>query len=47
MSLLKALNTSQGKTIVMVTHDQKAAAYASRQLDLDKGRIVTELEKAA
>ena len=39
MSLLKALNTSQGKTIVMVTHDQKAAAYASRQLNLDKGRI--------
>jgi len=47
MSLLKALNTSQGKTIVMVTHDQKAAAYASRQLNLDKGRIVTDLEKAA
>ena len=26
----------------MVTHDQKAAGYAMRQLDLDKGRIVSE-----
>ena len=38
LSLLRELNRSQGKTIVMVTHDQKAAAYASRQLNLDKVR---------
>ena len=47
LSLLKELNKAQGKTIVMVTHDQKAAAYASRQLNLDKGQIVSEMEVAA
>ena len=47
LALLKELNQSQGKTIVMVTHDQKAAAYASRQLNLDKGQIVNEMGIAA
>jgi len=47
LSLLKELNRTQGKTIVMVTHDQKAAAYASRQLNLDKGQIVSEMGVAA
>jgi len=47
LALLKELNQSQGKTIVMVTHDQKAAAYASRQLNLDKGQIVNEVGIAA
>ena len=41
------LNRGQGKTIVMVTHDQKAADYASRQLHVDKGQIVPELGVAA
>jgi putative ABC transport system ATP-binding protein len=39
MLLLQALNRSQGKTIVMVTHDPRAASYASRELHLDKGRL--------
>ena len=39
MELLKALNRTQGKTIVMVTHDPRAAEYASRELHLDKGRL--------
>jgi putative ABC transport system ATP-binding protein len=39
MNLLTALNRSQGKTIVMVTHDPKAASFASRELHLDKGRL--------
>ena len=47
LSLLKELYRTQGKTIVMVSHDQKAAAYATRQLNLDKGQIVSELEVAA
>jgi putative ABC transport system ATP-binding protein len=38
--LLKALNQTQSKTIVMVTHDQKAADYATRQLSFDKGDFV-------
>ena len=42
MNLLKALNRSQGKTIVMVTHDPRAAEYASRELHLDKGRLSRE-----
>jgi putative ABC transport system ATP-binding protein len=42
MNLLKALNRSQGKTIVMVTHDPRAAEYASRELHLDKGKLANE-----
>lgn len=40
MQLLQAFNQHQGKTIVMVTHDPKAASYASRELHLDKGQLV-------
>src|SRR3984957_17206794 len=38
--LLRDLNQHHHKTIVMVTHDQKAADYASRQLHFDKGQVV-------
>ncbi|MGH8221040.1 MAG: ABC transporter ATP-binding protein [Steroidobacteraceae bacterium] len=38
--LLRELNQRHDKTIVMVTHDQKAADYATRQLQLDKGELV-------
>jgi putative ABC transport system ATP-binding protein len=40
MELLRALNVSHKKSIVMVTHDQKAADYASRELFMDKGTLV-------
>jgi putative ABC transport system ATP-binding protein len=40
LSLLRALNREHGKTIVMVTHDAKAAEYARRTLHLDKGSLV-------
>jgi putative ABC transport system ATP-binding protein len=33
------LNREHGKTVVMVTHDPKAAEYASRRLMLDKGTL--------
>jgi putative ABC transport system ATP-binding protein len=33
------LNRDHGKTIVMVTHDPKAAEFARRQLHLDKGTL--------
>jgi putative ABC transport system ATP-binding protein len=39
MSLLQLLSQQHGKTVVMVTHDARAAAYATRRLYLDKGRI--------
>ena len=35
MALLTQLNRDFGKTIVMVTHDKKAAAYASRVINLE------------
>jgi putative ABC transport system ATP-binding protein len=38
--LLQMLNREHGKTVVMVTHDPKAAEYASRQVRLDKGTLV-------
>ena len=38
--LLQMLNREHGKTIVMVTHDPKAAEYAGRQVVLDKGSLV-------
>ena len=40
LHLLQVLNREYGKTIVMVTHDQKAADFATHTLHLDKGRFV-------
>ena len=42
MLLLQMLNRDHGKTIVMVTHDPKAAARAERVLQLEKGQLVHE-----
>ncbi|MGB5441121.1 MAG: ATP-binding cassette domain-containing protein, partial [Gammaproteobacteria bacterium] len=39
MGLLQQLNREHGKTIVIVTHDPKAAEFAHRQLHLDKGTL--------
>jgi len=39
LDLLHELSSSQKKTIVMVTHDPKAANRASKKLELDKGKI--------
>jgi putative ABC transport system ATP-binding protein len=40
LDLLKSLARDHGKTIVMVTHDPRAAEVADRQLYLEKGRLV-------
>ena len=40
LSLLQRLNRELGKTIVMVTHDPKAAARARRLVELEKGVLV-------
>ena len=40
LRLLQALNSRQGKTIVMVTHDAKAAQAANRVVVMDKGQLV-------
>ena len=42
LDLLQALNAQHGKTIVMVTHDARAAARARRTLHLSQGRLTTE-----
>jgi putative ABC transport system ATP-binding protein len=42
LMLLKRLNVEFNKTIVMVTHDPKAAAWAHRLLHLDKGVLHAE-----
>ena len=42
LALLRALNRDHGKTIVMVTHDPKAAGYANQTLHLDKGTLVEQ-----
>ena len=42
LRLLQSLNREYGKTIVMVTHDPKAAEYAQRTVHLDKGRLVDD-----
>ena len=42
LQLLQRLHREHGKTIVMVTHDPQAAAYAHRILRLDKGGWVSE-----
>src|SRR5579871_373626 len=44
LGLLQVLNREHGKTIVMVTHDPKAAEFAKRTLHLEKGQL---LEQAA
>ena len=40
LALLQELNREHGKTIIMVTHDPKAAEYAQRTIHLDKGELV-------
>jgi putative ABC transport system ATP-binding protein len=42
LTLLQELNREFGKTIVMVTHDPKAADYAKHTVHLDKGTLVDE-----
>ena len=39
LGLLQELNRQHGKTIVMVTHDPKAAEYATHTIHLDKGEL--------
>ena len=40
LTLLQRLNREHGKTIVMVTHDPRAAEHASHMVHLDKGELV-------
>ena len=42
LDLLRILNREHGKTVIMVTHDPKAADHASHILHLDKGQLVEQ-----
>ena len=42
LDLLSILNRDHGKTVIMVTHDPKAADHASHVLHLDKGQLVEQ-----
>ena len=39
LTILQSLSREMGKTVIMVTHDPKAAAYGSRQVHLEKGEL--------
>jgi putative ABC transport system ATP-binding protein len=39
LAILQSLSRDAGKTVIMVTHDPKSAAYGSRSLHLEKGEI--------
>ena len=40
MELLRKINRERGVTILLVTHDEKAAAFAEQQLRIEKGTFV-------
>jgi putative ABC transport system ATP-binding protein len=44
LTLTRSVVDTTGQTVVMVTHDPRAASYADRVLFLADGRIVDELE---
>ncbi|GAB3905171.1 hypothetical protein GCM10027612_74270 [Microbispora bryophytorum subsp. camponoti] len=47
MELLRTLVDARGQTVVMVTHDPAAAAYADRVVLLADGRLAGELGRSS
>ncbi len=41
LEILQSLRRMAGKTVIMVTHDPKAAAYGSRSIHLEKGELAS------
>ena len=39
LGILRELSGAAGKTVIMVTHDPRAAAFGSRSIHLEKGRL--------
>jgi putative ABC transport system ATP-binding protein len=46
MRLLRKLVTQQGKTVIIVTHDENATQYADRVIRLRDGHIISDEQKA-
>lgn len=44
LGIMQRLNSEMGKTIVMVTHDRRAAEYAKSIMHLEKGELSQRLE---
>lgn len=42
LGILQSLSRTVGKTVIMVTHDPKAAAFGSREVHLEKGEMTNE-----
>ena len=42
LQILRTLSQDVGKTVIMVTHDPKAAAYGTRTIHLEKGELVND-----
>ncbi len=42
LGILQSLSKTAGKTVIMVTHDPKAAAFGSRAVHLEKGELIIE-----
>jgi putative ABC transport system ATP-binding protein len=40
LTILQSLSKQMSKTVIMVTHDPKAAAFSSRTIHLEKGELV-------
>ena len=47
LNLMEILRRELGKTIIMVTHDPKAAKRAQRELHLEKGQLVDDVVNEA
>jgi len=47
LTLMQTLNVKAGKTVILVTHDPKAAAYAQRIVHLEKGQLLCERSDSA
>jgi putative ABC transport system ATP-binding protein len=47
LTIMEVLRAQMNKTIIMVTHDPKAAGRAQRVLHLEKGRLVMDTAAVA
>ncbi len=45
LTILQSLSRTIGKTVILVTHDPKAAAFGSRTIHLEKGELITMINE--